>query len=45
VVDLRLVGAYPLGDTGRILDALAGSLPIRVNRRLPWWVTVEPLTG
>ncbi len=45
VADLRLVGAYPLGDTGRILDALAGSLPIRVNRRLPWWVTVEPLTG
>ncbi|MBD9400197.1 FecR domain-containing protein [Pseudomonas sp. PDM11] len=45
VADLRLVGAYPLGDTERILDALAGILPIRVNRRLPWWVTVEPLTG
>ncbi|SHL81331.1 FecR domain-containing protein [Phytopseudomonas punonensis] len=45
VADLRLVGAYPLGDTGRILDALAGSLPIRVNWRLPWWVTVEPLAG
>lgn len=45
VADLRLVGAYPLADTGRILDALAGSLPIRVNRRLPWWVTIEPLTG
>lgn len=43
VADLRLVGAYPLGDTGRILDALQGSLPIRVNRRLPWWVTLEPL--
>lgn len=45
VADLRLVGAYPLGDTRRILDALQGSLPIRVNRRLPWWVTLEPLQG
>lgn len=45
VADLRLVGAYPLGDTGRILDALEGSLPVRVNRRLPWWVTLEPLQG
>ncbi|SDG82664.1 FecR family protein [Pseudomonas flavescens] len=45
VADLRLVGAYPLGDLPRILDALQSSLPIRVNRRLPWWVTLEPLEG
>lgn len=45
VADLRLVGAYPLNDPERILQALAGSLPIRVNRRLPWWVTIEPLPG
>lgn len=45
VADLRLVGAYPLNDPERILQALAGSLPIRVNRRLPWWVTIEPLAG
>ena len=45
VADLRLVGAYPLDDPERILQALAGSLPIRVNRRLPWWVTIEPLAG
>ena len=45
VADLSLVGAYPLGDPERILQALAGSLPIRVNRRLPWWVTIEPLAG
>ncbi|YCH23492.1 FecR domain-containing protein [Pseudomonas sp. D1-3] len=45
VADLRLVGAYPLGDPERILQALAGSLPIRVNRRLPWWVTIDPLAG
>lgn len=45
VAGLRLVGAYPLGDPERILQALAGSLPIRVNRRLPWWVTIEPLAG
>ncbi|MEQ9726063.1 FecR domain-containing protein [Pseudomonas sp. WHRI 8822A] len=45
VADLRLVGAYPLGDPERILQAVAGSLPIRINRRLPWWVTIEPLAG
>ena len=27
--------------TATALDMLAQSLPIRVNRRLPWWVTVE----
>lgn len=45
VADLRLVGAYPLADGQRILDALQNSLPIRLNRRLPWWVTLEPLDG
>lgn len=43
VAELRLVGAYPLNDPERILAALERSLPVRVNRRLPWWLTVEPL--
>lgn len=42
VAELRLVGAFPLGDTDRILAGLEESLPLRVRRILPWWVSVEP---
>ncbi|WP_437880523.1 FecR domain-containing protein [Pseudomonas sp. LRF_L74] len=42
VADLRLVGAYPLAEPERILAALAASLPVQVNRRLPWWVSIGP---
>lgn len=42
IAGLRVVGAFPLADTERVLDALAGTLPVRVQRRLPWWVSLEP---
>ncbi|WP_339490553.1 FecR domain-containing protein [Pseudomonas sp. EL_65y_Pfl2_R95] len=42
IANLRIVGAFPLRDPERIYAALEASLPIRVNRRWPWWVTVEP---
>lgn len=42
VADLRLVGAFPLADTGRVLRALAETLPVRIHRPLPWWVNIEP---
>lgn len=42
VADLRLVGAFPLAEPERIYAALEASLPVRVVRRLPWWITVEP---
>ncbi|WCE09196.1 DUF4880 domain-containing protein [Pseudomonas sp. JBR1] len=42
VAGLRVVGSYPLGDTDRALAALADSLPVRVERRLPWWVQLVP---
>lgn len=29
-------------DLDRILAALEKSLPVRVQRLTPWWVTVEP---
>ncbi|SFP76448.1 FecR family protein [Variovorax sp. PDC80] len=45
VRDLRIVGSYPLADTDRILAALQATLPVRVNRVLPWWVTIEPAQG
>jgi transmembrane sensor len=41
VAQLRLVGAYPLADTDRILQALAGTLPVRVRTFTGWWVSVE----
>ena len=39
---MRVVGAYPLADTERVLDVLARTLGLRVNRRMPWWVSLEP---
>lgn len=41
VAGLRLVGVYPLDDTERVLNALQASLPVKIRRILPWWVTVE----
>ena len=45
VADLRLVGAYDLGDTDRVLAALEATLPVRVRRILPWWVVVDARPG
>lgn len=42
IASLRVVGAYPLADTERVLDVLASTLGLRVNRRMPWWVSLEP---
>jgi transmembrane sensor len=43
VADLRLIGVYPLADTDRVLAALSASLPIKVRRILPWWISVEAI--
>ncbi len=42
IAGLRVVGAYPLADTERVLDVLASTLSLRVNRLMPWWVSLEP---
>lgn len=42
VADLRIVGAYAVADTDRVLAALAATLPVRVRASLPWWVVVVP---
>lgn len=42
IASMRVVGAYPLADTERVLDVLARTLGLRVNRRMPWWVSLEP---
>lgn len=42
IADLPVVGAYPLADPERVLEALATTLGVRVRRRLPWWDVLEP---
>ncbi|CAM3604091.1 Iron dicitrate transport regulator FecR [Bordetella sputigena] len=42
VAGLRVVGRYPAHDMDRTLAMLERELPIRVQRTLPWWVTLEP---
>ncbi|MCB4320711.1 FecR domain-containing protein [Alcaligenes sp. 13f] len=42
IADLKVMGAYPVPDTDAALALLSEALPIRVQRNLPWWVTIEP---
>lgn len=42
VADLLVSGAISLDDTEAGLAALSGSLPVRVERRTRYWVTVAP---
>jgi transmembrane sensor len=42
VAELRVLGGYPLRDPERALAMLESVLPIRVQRTLPWWTTIEP---
>nr|WP_272891860.1 FecR domain-containing protein [Stutzerimonas stutzeri] len=42
IAGLRVVGAFPLADTERVLDVLASTLSLQVNRRMPWWISLEP---
>jgi transmembrane sensor len=41
VADLIVSGTYPLTDTDRILDMLAGALPVRIEHVMPLWVAVQ----
>lgn len=42
VAEIRLSGSYPLADTDQVLAMLADSLPVAVQRRTRYWVTVGP---
>lgn len=42
VAHLTVSGAFQLADTDAALTALAASLPVRVEVRTRWWVTVGP---
>lgn len=40
VAALRISGVYPLADSDAVLDALSHALPIQVQRRSRYWVTL-----
>jgi transmembrane sensor len=37
LADLRVSGSYPLADTGKVLDALSATLPLRVETTTRLW--------
>lgn len=42
IADIKVSGAYPLGDTDRSLAVLARSFPVRIEQFSPYWVRVLP---
>lgn len=42
VAELRLTGTFPIADTDQILAALQDTLPVRMQSRTRYWVTVQP---
>ncbi|MEI8574847.1 DUF4880 domain-containing protein [Methylomonas sp. LW13] len=41
IAELRIVGAYPIHDTDRILAELEKTLPVKVSQVSPLWVRIE----
>lgn len=41
VAGLRLSGAYPLDDTDRALTAIVQALPVRIETRTRYWVSIK----
>jgi transmembrane sensor len=44
VADLRITGSFPLRDTDLALSALLPTLPVQIEQRTQWWVTVAAKT-
>jgi transmembrane sensor len=42
VAQLPVMGSFPLMDSDHALHLLQAALPVRVDRLMPWWVTVGP---
>jgi transmembrane sensor len=42
VSGLHVSGTFPLDDSDMALRALASSLPVRIEQRTRYWVTVQP---
>lgn len=41
VAGLRVMGTYPLHDSEQVLAMLESALPIRIQRPLPWWTSID----
>lgn len=41
VADLQVFGSFPLDDLDRTLVMLESALPVRIQRPLPWWTSIE----
>jgi transmembrane sensor len=41
VAGLRVSGAFPIANVQASLTLLEKSLPVRINRVTPWWITVQ----
>ena len=41
VADLSVIGTFPTDDTDLALAMLEESLPVQVDRILPWWVSIK----
>ena len=41
VADLRITGSFPLNNIELSLNALLPTLPVHIEQRTPWWVTVS----
>ncbi|MGO2512442.1 DUF4880 domain-containing protein [Marinomonas polaris] len=41
IADLQVVGTFPNHDLDIVLSMLSKSFPIRVQRPLPWWVSIS----
>jgi len=41
IADLRLSGVFRLEDTDKLLTVLTQTLPVRLQYRTRWWVTVQ----
>lgn len=42
VAQLPVMGSFPLKDSDHALYLLQAALPVRVERLMPWWVTIGP---
>jgi transmembrane sensor len=45
VAELRITGSFPLKDTDLALKALMPTLPVEIEQRTHWWVTVVASTA
>jgi len=42
IAHLTVLGSYPAMDPEQALTMLASVMPIRIERRLSWWISIQP---